>query len=195
MYRLVCARSSISFGRSVLDRSGTSETFALAEVASLAPMVGGSLRQSAAANCRSTSAEFSLVSASRTVGWIGSMADIQRIDGPKVSRHRAEKLDNWAPVQQEECSENWVRTALAILAGAMVMQQLARHEPQWAVVTLTCSLASLAALLSVCAYQQWRRNQSAMRHAMPLPPPRLVPLLAVSVTILSIAGIAAVGLS
>jgi putative membrane protein len=85
----------------------------------------------------------------------------------------------------------WVRTALAILAGAMVMQQLARHELQWVVFVITGSLALLAALLSAGAYQQWRRYQRAMRHAAPLPPSRLVPLLAMCVTLLGLAGLAA----
>ena len=89
----------------------------------------------------------------------------------------------------------WVRTALAILAGAMVMQQLARHEPQWVVIVLTGSLALLASVLSVGAYRQWQRYQQAMRNGEPLPSSKLVPLLAVCSTMVGLAGLAAMILS
>ncbi|MGK6311298.1 YidH family protein [Variovorax sp. DT-64] len=89
----------------------------------------------------------------------------------------------------------WVRTALAILAGAMVMQQLARHEPHWVVLVMTSSLAVLAALLSVGAYRQWQLYQQAMRDASPLPPSKLVPLLAVCSTFLGLAGLAVITFS
>ena len=84
---------------------------------------------------------------------------------------------------------------MAILAGAMVMHQLARHEPRWVIVTLDGCLPLLAALLPVGAYRQWRQYQHAMRHMAPLPPSKLVPLLAVSATVLGIVGMAAMALS
>ena len=84
----------------------------------------------------------------------------------------------------------WIRTALAILAGAMVMQQIVRHELRWVVVMFTCFLSLLAALLSVGAYRQWRQYQDAMRLTKPLPPSKLVPLLAVCATLLGIAAVA-----
>jgi len=61
----------------------------------------------------------------------------------------------------------WVRTALALLAGALVIDQVVRFEPRWVLVSATCTLAVLAAVLSVGAYRHWHANQLAMRHAGP----------------------------
>lgn len=64
----------------------------------------------------------------------------------------------------------WVRTALAVLAGALVLDQFAvRHEPRWMLSTLTVVLAVLAALLSLGAYARWKANEVAMRLERPLP--------------------------
>ncbi|WP_291021562.1 DUF202 domain-containing protein [Hydrogenophaga sp.] len=89
----------------------------------------------------------------------------------------------------------WVRTALAILAGAMVMQQLMRNEPRWIAMGFACSLAVLAVLLVGGSYRQWLQYQKAMRHAGPLPRSRLVPLLAACATVLGMAGMVATVLS
>ncbi|MBT2304451.1 DUF202 domain-containing protein [Variovorax paradoxus] len=78
----------------------------------------------------------------------------------------------------------WVRTALAILAGAMVLQQLGRFEPRWLTMMLSCSLAGLSGILSIGAYRQWQHNQRAMRHALPLPSSPLILLLAIAVALL-----------
>ncbi|HUG26291.1 YidH family protein [Piscinibacter sp.] len=79
----------------------------------------------------------------------------------------------------------WVRTALALLAGALVIHQVIHFEPRWALVTITGTLAVLAAILSVGAYRHWHANQRAMRHASPLPRTSLIPLLATATVVLS----------
>lgn len=84
----------------------------------------------------------------------------------------------------------WIRTALAILAGAMLIHQVAtRIEPQWMVVWATAALAVFASVLSMGAYLQWRGNEIAMRHARALPVSRLIPLLAAAVSILSVVAV------
>ncbi|WP_439590617.1 YidH family protein [Hydrogenophaga sp.] len=85
----------------------------------------------------------------------------------------------------------WARTALAILAGAMVLHQIGLPGPKWVVLGATCGLALLSGLLAAGAYRQWLHNQQAMRHAMPLPRSPLVPLLGAAVTLLSAGGVAA----
>ena len=75
----------------------------------------------------------------------------------------------------------WIRTALALLAGGVVLEQFAtRMEPRIAVVALAVVLAVLAALLSAGAYSRWKSNEIAMRHAQPLPDNRVIPLLAIT---------------
>ena len=73
----------------------------------------------------------------------------------------------------------WIRTALALLAGGVLLEQFATHlGPHAALVGLAIALAALAALLSALAYVRWRANEIAMRHHRPLPGTIAVPLLA-----------------
>jgi putative membrane protein len=72
----------------------------------------------------------------------------------------------------------WIRTALALLAGGVLLEQFAPTlQPREWVVALGVGLAALAALLSALAYSQWRRNEIAMRMARPLPHNAAVALL------------------
>ena len=85
----------------------------------------------------------------------------------------------------------WVRTALALLAGGVLLDQFStRLEPREAVLALAVALCLLAALLAAMAYVRWRGNEIAMRHARPLPSTAAIPLLGLSA--LGIAAILAV---
>ena len=85
----------------------------------------------------------------------------------------------------------WMRTALAILAGALVIHQVGlRFEPRWVLIGATVGLAVLSAILAVGAYLQWKANEIAMRHGQSLPLSRLIPLLAAAVSILAVVGVA-----
>jgi len=60
----------------------------------------------------------------------------------------------------------WLRTALALLAGAMLVHQFAtRLQPQWLNLALSLALALASVLLSIGAYVRWKGNEQAMRHA------------------------------
>lgn len=84
----------------------------------------------------------------------------------------------------------WIRTALAILAGALVIHQVAaKFQPHWVLIAATSALAVLSALLSAGAFRQWKSNEIAMRLQQSLPLSRLIPLLAAAVTILGIIAI------
>lgn len=73
----------------------------------------------------------------------------------------------------------WIRTALAVLAGAVALEQfVTRWEPRGAVVGLATALAVLSALLCAGAYRRWKATEIAMRHGGPLPGAITVPLLA-----------------
>ena len=73
----------------------------------------------------------------------------------------------------------WIRTALALLAGAVLLEQfVTRLQPRLAVVTLAVGLALLSAVLCAVAYRRWKSNEIAMRHARPLPGNVVIPMLA-----------------
>lgn len=64
----------------------------------------------------------------------------------------------------------WIRTALALLAGGVLLEQFStRLGPHWLVAALAIALGVLAAALCALAYLRWRANEIAMRHARPLP--------------------------
>lgn len=80
----------------------------------------------------------------------------------------------------------WIRTALAVLAGGILLEQFAtRLQPQGLLSVIAIALALLATALGAGAYLRWRANEIAMRHAAPLPASAGIPVLA--------AGLLAVG--
>ena len=82
----------------------------------------------------------------------------------------------------------WIRTGLAVLAGAVLLHQFAtRIEPAWARPVLGGALALLAALLGGGAYHRWKQLQIAMRHSRPLPASLLMPLLSACLVALCVA--------
>jgi putative membrane protein len=84
----------------------------------------------------------------------------------------------------------WIRTALALLAGGVLLEQFAtRLGPHIIVVILAIVLAALAAVLCASAYMRWRANEIAMRHARRLPGTLAIPLIAATTLGIS-AGIA-----
>jgi putative membrane protein len=75
----------------------------------------------------------------------------------------------------------WIRTALAVLAGAVALEQfVTRWEPRGAVVGLAVAMAVLAAVVCAGAYRRWKGIEIAMRQGCPLPGAITVPLLAAS---------------
>ena len=64
----------------------------------------------------------------------------------------------------------WIRSALALLAAGLLLDQpgLAGSPPLR--TGLSLGLCLLATTICITAYLRWRGNESAMRHAAPLPP-------------------------
>lgn len=82
----------------------------------------------------------------------------------------------------------WIRTALAILAGAILLHQIGVGiEPHYLDSVVSGGLSLLAATLGVGAYLRWRGNEIAMRQARSLPRSTLVPLLAACLSLLGLA--------
>ena len=82
----------------------------------------------------------------------------------------------------------WVRTALAILAGAILLHEFAsKLQPHGVIAAFSVALAVLSAVLGAGSYHRWKGNEIAMRHSRPLPFSRLFIVLAASVLGLSAA--------
>jgi putative membrane protein len=74
----------------------------------------------------------------------------------------------------------WVRTAMAMLAGGVLLDQFStRLHPRLAVLGLAIGLCALATVLCGMAYARWRANEIAMRFARGLPFTLAIPLLAI----------------
>ena len=85
-------------------------------------------------------------------------------------RNEGEDPDYRFTLANERTFLAWIRTALAILAGGVLLHQFAGGlEPRLAVVVLAIVLAIAAAVLSVVAYTRWRANEIAIRHGRPPP--------------------------
>lgn len=84
----------------------------------------------------------------------------------------------------------WIRTALAILAGAILLRQFARDvHPQALLVAIAALLAVLSGVIGVGAWVQWRRNEHAMRLGRALPPNVLRPVLAATVAVSAVVAV------
>jgi putative membrane protein len=82
----------------------------------------------------------------------------------------------------------WIRTALALLAGGLVLDQFAtRLRPHSLVVAIAVGLTVLSMLLCGMAYLRWRDNEIAMRHARALRGIVSLPLMAAATATLSAA--------
>ncbi|HMN84138.1 MAG TPA: DUF202 domain-containing protein [Burkholderiaceae bacterium] len=80
----------------------------------------------------------------------------------------------------------WIRTALALLAGGVLLEQFATAiQPRAVLVGLAVALAVLASVLSGAAYLRWRDNEIAMRLGRSLPGTSMIPLLAVALLLVA----------
>lgn len=81
----------------------------------------------------------------------------------------------------------WIRTALAVLAGGVLLDQFAvRIEPRAVLSAVAAALGVLAAVLAGSAYWAWKENEIAMRHAAPLPASLRIPLLAGAIALVAL---------
>jgi putative membrane protein len=84
----------------------------------------------------------------------------------------------------------WIRTALALLAGGIALNEIA--DPFSTASTrraLALAAVALSLLLAVSSFVRWRQVQRAMHRGESLPHPWAVPLLATGVA--AVAGIVA----
>lgn len=78
----------------------------------------------------------------------------------------------------------WIRTTLALLAGAAAVDALGLPMPQIAQQTITLALALAGLISAVQAWRGWTATERAMRLGEPLPRNRtLMPLVALLVLV------------
>lgn len=107
------------------------------------------------------------------------------LDNRPAWQRTGEEPDYRFSLANERTFLAWIRTALALLAGGVLLEQFAgRRYLHGLVVACAIGLCILAAVLCAMAYFKWRDNEIAMRHARPLPYPR-------AIFVLSLGGLAA----
>ncbi|MFA5665282.1 YidH family protein [Castellaniella sp.] len=81
----------------------------------------------------------------------------------------------------------WIRTALAILAVAIILRQFAgsSQAPQQAFFVLSVILAAVSGIIGLSAYFRWRNNEHAMRLDRALPLSTLILWLAITIAVLA----------
>ncbi|URN97433.1 DUF202 domain-containing protein [Leclercia adecarboxylata] len=81
----------------------------------------------------------------------------------------------------------WIRTALALLAGAIALEQLVSHynvPEYWRYLAL--SLTIFGGLTGLISWLRWRTNEIAMRHSRALKLIKFMPFLALYLLIIAV---------
>jgi putative membrane protein len=87
----------------------------------------------------------------------------------------------------------WIRTALALVAGAVAIDQfLLGDRPAALRLILAFFCLGFAAVLAVSALIRWRSVQAAMRRGAPLPRSRLADIVLLGVLVLAATAVALV---
>jgi putative membrane protein len=106
---------------------------------------------------------------------------------PPKWRQSGEEPDYRFSLANERTFLAWIRSALAMMAGGVVLVQFATPlSSRWWVVWTGLALTALAGLMAVLAYRQWRANEIAMRHGRPLPTSVASVLVAVGVAVVAV---------
>ena len=94
-------------------------------------------------------------------------------------QHEGDDPDYRFTLANERTFLAWIRTALALLAGGVLLHQFAATlEPRVVLVSVSVALGLIAAVLSVVSYTRWRANEIAIRQGRPLPFSWILPALA-----------------
>jgi putative membrane protein len=94
-------------------------------------------------------------------------------------QHEGDDPDYRFTLANERTFLAWIRTALALLAGGVLLHQFASTlEPRVVLVSVAVALGLIAAVLSVVSYTRWRANEIAIRRHRPLPYSWVLPALA-----------------
>ena len=82
----------------------------------------------------------------------------------------------------------WIRTSLALLAGAVGIAQFATDlGPAWARRAVGGLLAVVGFAMAATAYRRWRNNEIAMRVGQPLPMTAALLIVAAAMSLVALA--------
>ncbi|MFY3859062.1 hypothetical protein BI147_27480 [Achromobacter xylosoxidans] len=84
-------------------------------------------------------------------------------------RQRGSEPDYRYSLANERTFLAWIRSALALLAAGLLLDQPGMAGSPAVRTGLALGLCVLAVLASASAYRRWRGNEIAMRHAAALP--------------------------
>ncbi|MDE1167720.1 MAG: DUF202 domain-containing protein [Pseudomonas sp.] len=103
-------------------------------------------------------------------------------------RQEGEEPDYRFSLANERTFLAWIRTALGLLAGGVVLDQFStKLGPHSVVMGLAVAFGVLAAVLCTLAHRRWRANEIAMRHARRLPATVAIPLIATTTMAIAVA--------
>ncbi|MWL73091.1 DUF202 domain-containing protein [Escherichia coli] len=81
----------------------------------------------------------------------------------------------------------WIRTALALMAGAVGIEQFSPQLSSGELrIAISTTLLLSASLMGFMAWRRWRRNEYAMRLATNLPYTRALVILSALMVVLSV---------
>lgn len=102
-------------------------------------------------------------------------------------RREGEHPDYRFSLANERTFLAWVRTAIALLAGAVGIVQLASGlGSEWIRRTVGGLLAATGIVVAGLAYRHWKTNERAMRTGQPLPYTPVLALIGVVITAVAV---------
>lgn len=101
-------------------------------------------------------------------------------------REQGEDPDYRFSLANERTFLAWIRTAIALLAGAVLLKHAIPPLHSRLVLFAALLLILMACVFSQTAYLRWRENEVAMRLKMPLPHSRALLLAALLVMLCSL---------
>jgi putative membrane protein len=116
-----------------------------------------------------------------------------RFWGPPGWFREGEDPDYRFTLANERTFLAWIRTSLALLAGAVaVVQFVPPFDLRGARTALGLIVAGAGLAISALAYRRWAGNERAMRRGEPLPHSPMLKVLAVSLTAVAVIVVAVV---
>lgn len=106
---------------------------------------------------------------------------------PPTWRTRGSEPDYRYSLANERTFLAWIRSALALLAAGLLLDQPSLTNNPTVQTGLALVLCLLAVAICVNAYRRWRGNENAMRHAAALPHSRSLGMLCVAMLAIGVA--------